>query len=92
MNVYVSNRGRAPSGEYDLLVLIKDLTAGSTYPDTWRRHRAMNPGENYVVYGSTTELVNRGGRHQIAVELRPYGDDADTANNSRTYDFDVTDG
>lgn len=83
LNVYVTNVGQAPSGEYDVAINIEDISRGSVYPIGTFRQGPMNPEEDYCVYSSANVLVNFPGGHQVNVEIIPFQfEDGDPSNNS----------
>jgi len=91
LNVYVTNAGQAPSGEYDVAINIEDISHGSIYPIGTFRQGAMSPGENHCVYSSTNVLVNFPGSYQVNVEIIPFQfEDGDPSNNSVTKPFSAS--
>ena len=83
LNVYVTNAGQAPSGEYDVAINIEDISRGNIYPIGTFRQVAMNPEESYPVYSSANVLVNSPGSYQVNVEIIPFQfEDGDPWNNS----------
>lgn len=87
LQVHVKNAGQAPSGQYDLILFIKDISRDSTYPIGTFRQEGMQPGEDYAVYQSQDMLVNYPGSHQVHVEIVPYQDDGDLQNNTAIWSF-----
>lgn len=90
LNVYVRNQGQAASGEYDLVISIKDVSHGFTYPVGTFRQGKLQPGENVAAYASTNQLVNDPGSYQVDVEIRPFlFTDGNDANNTVIWAFAV---
>ena len=88
--VDVTNLGNAPSGDYDLLMNIKDVSRGAVYPVGTFRRTTMKPGEKYCVYQEMDRMVNNSGPHQLYVEIRPFMfEDGNPSNNIVTKDFYV---
>ena len=90
LNVYVSNEGEAPSGEYDLYIGIDDVSRGLSYPLEGDRRGGLQPGENVHVYGSQNVMVNHPGSHQVWVEIVPWQfEDGNDDNNMVGWQFMV---
>lgn len=90
LNVYVRNGGQAASGEYDVLISIRDVSRGSTYPVGTFRREPLQPGENVTAYSSTDRLVNDPGSYQVHVEIRPFVfEDGNEQNNTAIWAFTV---
>ena len=92
VNVYVTNVGQAPSGDYDILISIKDVSRQLTYPVGTFRNGGLRPGEQVTAYRSTERMVNYSGSHQIHVELRPFQfQDGNDRNDVLSWAFSVSD-
>jgi hypothetical protein len=90
VNVYVNNVGKAPSGEYDLALFIRDVSRGSTYPIGTFRREKLQPGENIVAYSSSDRLVNDSGSFQVHAEIQPFlFQDGNNQNNALIWAFTV---
>lgn len=90
LNVYVTNQGNAPSGDYDVAIFIRDVSRSSTYPVGTFRQPGLQPGENVVAYTSTDRLVNDPGSFQVHVEIKPFlFQDGNTQNNTLIWAFTV---
>ncbi len=87
LNVYVKNTGNAPSGPYHVLIFIKDVTRGSTYPYGEHAYSSMDPGEQYPVY-STETSVNFPGQYEVHVIITLDTQvDANPQNNTKVQTF-----
>lgn len=87
-NVYVKNQGNAVSGEYDLAILIKDMSRDLTYPVGTFRNSALQPGENVSAFSKNDQLVNDPGSYQIHCEIKPFlFDDENEDNNISIWAF-----
>lgn len=87
--VYVTNKGDAASGQFDLAMHIKDVSRGYTYPVGTFRQSALQPGEQ-VPWQSGDLRVNDPGAHQYWVEIVPFlFEDGNEQNNTYGWAFQV---
>jgi len=90
VNVYVRNAGMTSSGAYDLLMRVRDVAHGGTYPIGTFRKTGLRSGEQVVAFTKNDLLVNSGGSHQLVVEIRPFDfADGDPSNNAGLLAFHV---
>ena len=90
VNVYVRNAGKTSSGAYDLVMRVRDVTRGGTYPIGTFRKTGLRSGEQVVAFTKNDLLVNSGGSHQLVVEIRPFDfADSNASNNAGLLSFHV---
>jgi hypothetical protein len=88
-NVYGANFGTVHTGEFSYHVIVVDLTSGATYPDIWRTHTGLYPGESYSVEYFDDAYANCSGPHEVRVEFTVPEGDADPGNNALVQPFTV---
>lgn len=90
VSVYVTNKGNAVSGDFDLAMNIRDVSRGSTYPVGTYRQGALQPGDQ-VPWQSGNLMVNESGEHQFWVEIAPFlFQDGNQQDNTYRWSFQVT--
>lgn len=89
IKVYVTNRGNAPSGGYDLDVNLRDVTRGTTSPVGALKGQSIAPGEEVLAYETGQRTLDQSGSFQVLVDLRPAGPDRETNNNKQNRAFTI---
>lgn len=85
--VFVKNIGGAPSGEYDLRILLKDVSNGYKYQIGTFRRQGLRPGEEAAAYSSTSGPLNGVGSYQVQAEIQPFLFEDSAARDPKIRDF-----
>jgi hypothetical protein len=90
LNVYITNRGQAPSGDYDLWMTIVDVNRGNKYPIGTFREASMQPGEQVAAFTTQDAMVNEPGPFEVRVGIDPFlFEDGNPGNNTMVHTFNV---
>lgn len=91
LDVYVSNEGDAPSGDFLLEVIVIEVPSqlpayyqGLEYKDV------LQPGDDVPVFTTDSAVVSKPGSYQVNATITPHFDEADPWNNSKGVPFNAT--
>lgn len=87
--IYAANHGTVHTGEFSYHVIAVDLTSGATYPDIWRTHAGLYPGESYSIDTFDEAYANCSGPHEVRVEFSVPEGDINPGNNVLVQRFTV---
>jgi len=91
IDVYVSNEGAAPSGEFLLEVIVIEIASQlPAYYQGLQYKDVLQPGDDVPVFTTDSAVVSKPGSYQVNATITPYFDEADPWNNSKAKPFNAT--
>jgi len=91
IDVYVSNEGDAPSGDFLLEVIVIEVPSQlPAYYQGLECKDVLQPGDDVPVFTTDVAVVSKPGSYQVNATITPHFDEADPWNNSKGVPFTAT--